>query len=403
MFGDALVDDLGRGGVVACIGHLAVGVERLVLVGLRPGLVVEFVVRVSVVDVADDTEGFEFLGTVGVVHLQTALAALGGDDEVDRRAHEQQGGGEDVDADAGDEGVRGVRAQEFDDESACTVPGHVQCEQSAVTDAESPVENHEHENHEHVPHQLVQEGGVDDLVHLTGRGPVDQVGSGLDAVGALVDLQPPRHRCRSAVELLVEVVAQPPDRLGEQDRGRDGIAERGQPDTVTARTDPRAEGTEDHRTPDSETAVPDLEDVDRGLAAAAEVDRPVGEDVIDTATDQTEGHCPDGNVEDFTGLAAACDPAAIPPPDRDDDADDDAQRIRPQRDRPEMPDPLRRTGDIGEQRRRRRDHGHTLTDRRRHTIAPPGRFVRSDVTCAGHLGGFGWATPSASSRTRSRS
>ena len=317
---------------------------------------------VPVVDVAGDTLFLEFGGTRRVIHLQTLLASPRRYDEIGRRAGEHDGCGEDVDADAGDEGGR-IRAQQFHSEAAHAVTGHIEGEQTTMPDAEPAVDVHQRHHDGDIPQQFVEERRVHHGHHVTVGDTADQTGVAMACgVGALIDLQTPRHRGLPAVELLVEVVAEPADGLRQQDGGCDGIAEGGQPDAVPPRADPRAEGAEEHRPPDAETTVPDLQRVDRVLGTVAEIRTPVGDQVVDAATDQAEGHRPDGDVEDLAILAAPGDPAPVSPPDGDDDADDDAQRVGAEREGPDVPHALRRTRDVGQQRRGRCDHAATLTD-----------------------------------------
>ena len=305
----------------------------------------------AVIDVADRTHRLEFLGAVGVVDLEPLLATLRRDQEVGGRTGEHQHGGEHVDAGAEDMG-RGVRAHQFDAESANAVARYVQREQAPVADPEPPVHGDEHDHHRDVPQQFVEERRV----HHCDDGPVrrarDQAGVG-EAVGVdpLVDLQSPRHGGLAAVQFLVEVVAESTDGLGQQDRRGQCVAERRQFDAVVARADPGPQRTEQDRTPNAESAVPDLEGVDRVLGPVPEVGLPVGGDVIEPSADQAERHRPDRDVEDLTILAAAGDPTPVAPPHGDDDPDDDAQRVRPDRHRTEMPDTLRRARDVGQDRR----------------------------------------------------
>src|SRR5699024_1272021 len=132
----------------------------------------------------------------------------------------------------------------------------------------------------------------------------------------------PRHGGRPAVELLVEVVAEPADGLRGQDAGRDGVTERRQLDPAAPTADPRTQRTDRDRAPDAQAAVPDLQRVDRfGRAIGAEVGAPVGEHVIQPAADQAERHRPHGDVEHRALLAAARYPGPIDAPPRGQAAD----------------------------------------------------------------------------------
>ena len=183
----------------------------------------------------------------------------------------------------------------------------------------------------------------------TRRHTVRQVGADhATRVPALVDLHAPRQRRRPAVKLLIEVVAQPADRLRENDSRRNRVAERRQRYAAAPAADPSADATERDRTPDTQAAVPDAQRTKDPGTAVAEVLWPVGDDVVQPTADQPERHRPQRDVIDDAALAAPCLPPSIADDQRHHDADDDEQRIRPDRDRPEIPHALRRAGKVGE-------------------------------------------------------
>ena len=161
-------------------------------------------------------------------------------------------------------------------------------------------------------------------------------------IDALEQFQSPRDGRRLAVQLLVEVVAQPSDGLRRKDRRGDRVADGRQLDSLPTAAEPSADCAERHRAPDAEPTVPDLEYGRETFAVITEVPPPVGEDVVDPTTDQSEGNGDQRDVEDVARLAAAGLPTAVAPPHGDDDADDDAERVRAERDRPEIPHALRR-------------------------------------------------------------
>src|SRR5690606_3206388 len=109
--------------------------------------------------------------------------------------------------------------------------------------------------------------------------------------------------------------------------------------------DPRADTAQRDGTPDAQAAVPDLDRVQR-IPALTEVPVRVGDHVVEPAADQAERHRPHGDVDDETGAAAARLPAPLAPPDGDDDADDDAQRVGADRDRADFPHSARRAGNL---------------------------------------------------------
>ena len=185
-----------------------------------------------------------------------------------------------------------------------------------------------------------------------------------------VDLQAPRHAGRAAVELVVEPVAPPPEALREQHSGRRRVGEHDQRDALAAAADPRTERAERDRAPDAQPAVPDLDRVERaGARLAVEVQLGVGHHVVEPAADDAEHDRPARDVPDVLARAA---PLAHPPrrePQREEDARHDAQRVRTDRDRAQMPHALRRAGQEGDRmhasnrsRRTFRDMADTSVD-----------------------------------------
>jgi hypothetical protein len=158
---------------------------------------------------------------------------------------------------------------------------------------------------------------------------------GVDGAELRVDLKGPGEIRGPPVQLLVEPVAPPADGLREGDAGRHRVRVRGERDAAAAAADPGAQRTEGDRAPDAEAAVPDLEGVDP-VAALAEVELVIGDDVVEPSADEAEGHGPHGDVRDRADTAAAFDPAATAEPYGEEDADDDAEGVAAQRDRSEM-------------------------------------------------------------------
>ena len=103
--------------------------------------------------------------------------------------------------------------------------------------------------------------------------------------------------------------------------GRDGVAERGQRDPAAAARDPGAERTAEHRAPDAQTALPDLDRAGPAGATGPEVQLVVGDDVVEPAADNPERDRPQRDIGDGAGLPAARDPAPVAEPHRDDDAE----------------------------------------------------------------------------------
>ena len=291
-------------------------------------------------------------GHMGALQRRRILAALGSQQDVDHRADEGEGRGEDVDADTGDMS-RGVVAHQLHPEPSDRVRRDIQREQPAMAQAELTVGPDQEDEHQYVPQQLVEERGMDDRGDLTGRDAVQRVDVHRPGgIATVEDLHAPRHGGLAAVQLLIEVVAQPSDGLSQHDPRRDGVAEGRQRNPPAAARDPRAHTAERDGAPDAQAAFPDLQRGTDAGTTLAEVGAPVGHQVVQPATDQTEGHCPQRDVVDDSALATTCDPPTVTDDQRHDDAGDDAQRVRPDRNRTEVPDALRGAGEVGKNSRR---------------------------------------------------
>ena len=131
----------------------------------------------------------------------------------------------------------------------------------------------------HVPDDLVEEGRVEGRVLLVAGRPVRRV-----------DLERPGQVGRLAEELLVEVVAEPPDRLGEQDGRPDGVGEERDVRAPPPRDDRPGDDAERHSAPDAEPALPDREDAPplvRNLV-------PARDDVVEARADDPCADAPHG-------------------------------------------------------------------------------------------------------------
>ena len=309
------------------------------------------------------------VGVLATQRLRVLSSLLGGHD-VDDRADEDERRGERVDADPRDE-RRVVATHQLDPESSQAVAGDVEREEPAVPEFESLVSPQQDRENQQVPQQFVEERRVHGPLEQrhTGRHAVEHVALAR-RVHAVVDDQAPRHVRLAAVQLLIEVIAQTPDRLGHDDARRDGVAERGQRNAALPAAQPRTDAAERDRTPDTEAAVPDPQCAHDSGATLTEVRRPVGDDVIEPAAHEAERHRPQSDVVDDAPLAAAGRPAPVADDQRGDDARDNAQRVRTNREDPQVPDTLGRAGDTGQDRR---GHAEIL-----------------------------WRTPSASSAVRAR-
>ena len=245
--------------------------------------------------------------------------------------------------------VGGVAAQRLHHEPSRGVTQHVQQEHLAAGQPVAAVRPDQQRGDRHVPDQLVEEGRLEVADH--GAGPaVDHV--------QLVDLQLPGQRGGPAVQLVVEPVAEPADRLRQHDAGRGGVGEGDEVHPVPPAADVDAQRAERDGAPDAQAAVPDLERVDR-MPAGLEVQLGVGDHVVDPAAEDAEDDCPAGDVADVGRPAAAGLPAPVGQPERDDDAGHDAQGVDVDRERPD-PDHADRGARDG---RIDAGHVHTVVDR----------------------------------------
>ncbi len=145
-------------------------------------------------------------------------------------------------------------------------------------------------------------------------------------VDVLVDTQTPREGRRGPEELLVEPVAPPAHGLGEDEPGGRGVEERQDPDPLVSGDRPRGEHAEGHGTPDPETAVPDLQRVER-VPVRPEVRVGGGEDVVEASADDAGGHRDDRDVPQVVLVAAAGAPAPRGQPQGEQDAREDAECV----------------------------------------------------------------------------
>src|SRR3954452_22155819 len=158
-----------------------------------------------------------------------------------------------------------------------------------------------------------------------------------------IDLQPPRKIGRGAEQLLVEPVAPPTNRLCNGQSRRDRVSERRHHKPASTHTDVRTDAAEGDRAPDSETALPDLERVDR-VATVAEVRIRRRDDVVEPAADDAKRNGPDRDIHHRAAGSTTGAPASFPDPDRQRDSDDHRQRVAPDGEDAQVPDPLAGTG-----------------------------------------------------------
>ena len=269
-------------------------------------------------------------GTVrrGLAAVGTGMAP-GGDDEVRRGQHEQNDRGPHVEPQAADVlQLHRVDPEVLDPAATQGVEHHVEREHPAVAEPEPPVGPEQHADRSEVPQRLVEERGMERRELLVAGGAVRDV-----------DLEAPRQVGGPAEQLLVEVVAEAADDLREQQAGSQCVSEGPDQDAVAAAVEPRTHEPTHDRAPDPEAAMPDLQRADR-ISALAEVELVVGGDVPQPRTDQPCRDRPQGEVTDLPAGATASHPPTLPGPDGSEDAQDDREGVGPQRERPEVPDPL---------------------------------------------------------------
>ena len=238
-----------------------------------------------------------------------------------------------------------VDAEPLDPEAADAVAEDVHRQQPPAGRPEPLVDPEQHTAEGEVPQRLVQERRVERRARRRAGRQV-----------LVVDLQRPREVGRPPEQLLVEVVAPPPDRLCERQARRHRVEALAEGDPAPVRDVRADQDAGEHAARDSEAPLPDLDDV----AVVAVESLPVGEDVVQAGADDAGCHAPQ---PDGVGVLAGADPllleTAPEQPHGGDDAEGDHQAIGVQRDRPDLEGAGRRARDA---RRRRRCeltvHGH---------------------------------------------
>jgi len=190
---------------------------------------------------------------------------------------------------------------------------------------------HQRRGQRQIPDQLVGErrlkGGIDGVT----RRPVGQR-----------DRQPPRQVSRTAEQLLVEVVPDPPDPLGDQQGRRDRVHEQRHIPAVPAHP-PRADrGRHRDRAPDPQPAVPHRE---HAIPDVRDVHRR-GDVEVDPPADDSRRDPPQGDIPDQIGITARRPPPATGDDDRRRDAHQVHQRVHMDEQRADMETADRRTGDM---------------------------------------------------------
>ncbi len=206
---------------------------------------------------------------------------------------------------------------------------------------------HEHEGApcEHLPPTDREQHGDDEQVadHLVQERRVD----GRHDLPAALDLQRPRQRGGRAEQLLVEVVAQPPEDLGQGDAGRYRVGEVGHGPAPAPDQHDRGDRAEQQPAEEGQAALPDPEDP-KHIVEQEPVQ--VRRNVRQPRPDEAHPHGPDAHPIGELRVAAKGGVASAEERDRGDDADRDRDAVVVDGERAQLQDVARRRGDGGEDR-----------------------------------------------------
>ena len=215
------------------------------------------------------------------------------------------------------------------------VAGHVQREQPRRTDLATRPQPHQKAGQAQVPDQLEQEGGLERRVALIPRRTMRRG-----------DLQAEEQLGGRPEQLLVEVVADPADGLGDQQAGRGRLHEAEQ--VVAPQTPVDDEQPDEHAAgdpaPDAEPAVPDREHappVIGDLAGGGDVE-------VDPSTDQTGRERPHRDLVGQVGVTAHRPPAPAGDEDRRGHREHVGDPVGMEEQRPDAEPVVSRAGDEGE-------------------------------------------------------
>src|SRR2546430_1970975 len=257
-------------------------------------------------------------------------------DEVEQRAEEDRDRHPVVQAHT-EEVVRVVHPQRLDPEPADRVRHHVQRERPAPAEPVPAVQPPDQPGDADAPKRLVEERGVVRAGKLH-RLAVDGVGL---AVRHVVHLQAPRQVRRLAVQLVVEPVAPPADRLGERKPRGQRVGHERQRDADLPAGDPRAHPTAGHPAPDAQAAVPDLGPFP-GAVAVAEVLLRRSDQAVYAGAEDTQRYRPDRDVQNQVRRSAASAHPALGHIACRHGAQHDRHGLGPDRDRSQVPGRPRR-------------------------------------------------------------
>src|ERR1019366_7320241 len=180
-----------------------------------------------------------------------------------------------------EEVVRRIDPQRLLEDPKRAVAGDVEREEPGNLDLARPSKPDQRSGEHEVPDDLVEEGGLEGAVLEVARRAMRHV-----------DLQPPGQRGRPAEQLLVEVVADPPDRLCDEHSGGAGVHELRDARSGPADPPDPDERAERDPTPDSKPSRPDRErppPMRRNLV-------PTGDEEVQAPADDTCGEAPQRHV-----------------------------------------------------------------------------------------------------------
>ena len=184
-----------------------------------------------------------------------------------------------------------------------------------------------------------------------------------------VDLEAPRQVGRLAEELLVPPVADPPDRLGDEQSGCEAVGEQPHVGAGALRDVPTDEAAGRDAAPDAEAALPDRERPPPLVGHLV----PARREVVEPGADDARTDAPDGAAEDEIPVAAAVDAAVAGDPDADRDRREQREAVHVDRQRADVDGAARRRRDRGKEIRG--EHAHTcgILPARRMPLSRPDR------------------------------
>ena len=117
-----------------------------------------------------------------------------------------------------------------------------------------------------------------------------------------VEFQTPWKRCRSAIQFLVEPVAQTPNSLRYQQARSDGVSQQGHWIVLMTAPCPCGQRSEQHAAPDAKSAIPNAEHF-RPVAIRSEETFRRGDDVIKSCADNARRHADQSDIKHLVEIA----------------------------------------------------------------------------------------------------